>query len=81
MVTPADHSQRVLHYKAALVRDDDGFTARCLELGWLCAHGGDIDEALARLRALVELELSHRSGPRPLFAIVVPLDIPVPDAR
>ncbi len=39
MVAPADHPRRVLHYQAALVRDHDGVTARCLELGWLCARG------------------------------------------
>jgi len=69
----------VLHYQAALVRDHDGVTARCLELGWLCAHGRNAEEALARLRDLVEMELSHRSDyPWPLFATVVPLDVPVP---
>src|SRR5436190_7575301 len=70
--------RRVLHYHAALVRDSDGFTARCLELGWLCAAGRDLEEALARLRDLVEMELSHRAGPWPLRAIVVPLDVPAP---
>jgi hypothetical protein len=74
----ADQPQRVLHYKAALVRDRDGFTARCLELGWLCTHGADIGEAIARLRDLVKLELSHRPGPWPLYAIVVSLDVPLP---
>jgi hypothetical protein len=76
MVAPADQPRRVLHYQAALVRDGDGFTARCLELGWLCAPGRDLEEALSRLRDLVEMELSHRAGPRPLRAIVVPLDVP-----
>jgi hypothetical protein len=75
MVAPADQPRRVLHYQASLVRDGDGFTARCLELGWLCATGRDLDEALARLRDLVEMEQSHRSGPWPLRAIVVPLDV------
>jgi hypothetical protein len=68
----------VLHYQAALVRDTDGFTARCLELGLLCAAGRNVEEALARLRDLVELELSHRAGPWPLRAIVVPLDVAGP---
>jgi hypothetical protein len=40
MVAPAGQPQRVLHYQAALVRDGDGFTARCLELGRLCAADG-----------------------------------------
>ena len=78
MVAPADQPRRVLHYQAALVREPDGFTARCLELGWLCAVGRDLEEALARLRDLVEMELSHRTGPWPLRAIVVPLDVPAP---
>jgi hypothetical protein len=79
MVAPADHPRRVLHYQAALVRDHDGVTARCLELGWLCEHGRDADEALARLRDLVEMELSHRPDrPLPLHAVVVPLDVPGP---
>ncbi len=52
MVAPADHPRRVLHYQAAIVHDQDGVTARCLELGWLCAHGRSIEEALARLRDL-----------------------------
>jgi hypothetical protein len=78
MVAPAGQPRRVLHYQAALVHDGDGFTARCLELGWLCATGRDLEEALARLRDLVEMELSHRAGPRPLRAIVVPLDVPAP---
>jgi hypothetical protein len=69
----------VLHYQAALVRDHDGVTARCLELGWMRAYGRDADEALARLRDLVAMELSHRPDhPWPLFATVVPLDVPVP---
>jgi hypothetical protein len=71
----------VLHYHAALVREHDGFTARCLELGRLCAAGRDLEEALARLRDLVEMELSHRAGPWPLRAIVVPLDVPAPAER
>ena len=78
MVAPAGQPRRVLHYHAALVRDGDGFTARCLELGWLCAAGHTVEEALARLRDLVEMELSHRAGPWPLRAIVVPLDVPAP---
>ncbi len=79
MVAPAGQPRRVLHYQAAVVRDREGFTARCLELGWLCTHGRDLDEALARLRDLVQMELSHRpDGPRPLFATVVPLDVPLP---
>jgi hypothetical protein len=78
MVAPADQPRRVLHYQAALVRDGDGYTARCLELGWLCAAGRDLEEALARLRDLVEMELSHRSDRRwPLYALVVPLEVPV----
>ena len=82
MVAPADQPRRVLHYQAALVRDGNGYTARCLELGWLCAAGRDLDEALARLRDLAELELSHcPGGPRPLRAIVVPLDLLVPMGR
>jgi hypothetical protein len=69
----------VLHYQAAIVRDHEGVTARCLELGWLCAHGRSIDEALVRLRDLVAMELSHRSDRSwPLYATVVPLDIPAP---
>jgi hypothetical protein len=79
MVAPADQPRRVLHYQAALVRESDGFTARCLELGSLCAAGRDLEEALARLRDLVEMELSHRAGPWPLRAIVVPLDVPAPE--
>jgi hypothetical protein len=78
MVAPAGQPRRVLHYQDSLVRDGDGFTARCLELGWLCAAGRDLEEALARLRDLVEMELSHRTGPWPLRAIVVPLDVPAP---
>lgn len=79
MVPPADQPRRVLHYQAALVRDHDGVTARCLELGWLCAHGRDADEALARLCDLVAMELSHRPDyPWPLYAVVVPFDVPVP---
>jgi hypothetical protein len=35
----------VLHYQAVLVRDGDGYTARYLELGWLCAAGRDLEEA------------------------------------
>jgi hypothetical protein len=58
MVAPADQPRRVLHFQAALVRDGDEFTARCLELGWLCAAGRDLEEALERLRDLVEMELS-----------------------
>jgi hypothetical protein len=81
MVAPADQPRRVLHYPAALVRDTDGFTARCLELGWLCAAGRDLEEAIAHLRDLVEMELSHRAGPWPLFAMVVPLDVPAPQER
>jgi hypothetical protein len=81
MVAPADQPRRVLHYHAALVRDGDGFTARFLELGWLCAAGRDLEEALARLRDLVEVELSHRAGPWPLRAIVVPLDVAGPQER
>jgi hypothetical protein len=81
MVAPAGQPRRVLHYQAALVRDGDGFTARCLELGWLCAAGHNVEEALARLRDLVEMELSHRAGPWPLRAIVVPLDVPALQAR
>jgi hypothetical protein len=45
MVAPADQPLRVLHYQAALVRDREGFTARCLELGWLWTHGRNLDEA------------------------------------
>ena len=80
MVAPAGQPRRVLHYQAAIVPDGDGgFTARCLELGWLCAHGRNADEALARLRDLVAMELSHRAGhPWPLYAMVVPLDVPMP---
>jgi hypothetical protein len=80
MVASADHSRRVLHYQAAIIRDQDGgVTARCLELGLLCAHGRDIGEALARLRDLVAMELSHRSDQsRPLYAMVIPLDVPMP---
>jgi hypothetical protein len=79
MVAPADHPRRVLHYQAAIVHDQDGITARCLELGWLCAHGRTIDEALTRLRDLVAMELSHRPDrPWPLYAAVVPLDVPAP---
>jgi hypothetical protein len=81
MVAPADQPRRVLHYQASLVRDGDGFTARCLELGWLCAAGRNLEEALASLRDLVEVELSHRASPCPLYAIVVPLDVPAPQAR
>jgi hypothetical protein len=81
LVAPADQPRRVLHYQAALVRDGEGFTARCLELGWLCAAGRDLEEALARLRGLVETELSHRAGPWPSVAIVVPLDVPAPVER
>jgi hypothetical protein len=81
MVAPADQPRRVLHYQAALVRDGDGFTARCLELGWLCAVGRDPEETLARLRDLVEMDLSHRAGPRPLRAVVVALDVPAPVKR
>jgi len=81
MVAPADEPRRVLHYQAALVRDAGGFTARCLEVGWLCAAGRDVEEALARLRDLVEMEPSHRAGPWPLRAIVVPLDVPAPAER
>jgi hypothetical protein len=78
MVAPAGQPRRVLHYQAAVVRDGDGFTARCLELGWLCAHSRDVDEALVRLRDLVAMELSHRADhPRPLYAIVVPLEVPM----
>jgi hypothetical protein len=77
MVAP-DHPRQVLHYQAALVPDQDGFTARCLELGWLCAHGHNVDEALARLRDLVAMELSHRPDrPWPPHAMVVPLDVPM----
>jgi predicted RNase H-like HicB family nuclease len=77
MVAPADQPRRVLHYQAAVIPDGDGgFTARCLELGWLCTHDRTVEEALARLRELVELELSHRlDRPWPLFAIVVPFDV------
>ena len=57
MAAPADQPRRVLHYQAALVRDGDGYTARYLELGWLCAAGRDLEEALARLRDLVAMEL------------------------
>jgi predicted RNase H-like HicB family nuclease len=80
MVVPAGQPRRVLHYQAAVVPDGDGgFTARCLELGWLCAHGLTVAAALARLRDLVEMELSHRPDhPWPLFAMVVPLDVPMP---
>jgi hypothetical protein len=80
MCASADHLRRVLHYQAAIVRDHGGgVTARCLELGWLCAHGHSVDEALVRLRDLVAMELSHRAGwPWPLYAIVVPLDVPGP---
>lgn len=79
MVAPADRPRRVLYYQAALVRDHDGVAARCLELGWLCVYGRDADEALARLRDLVEMELSHRADrPLPLYAVVVPLDVPGP---
>jgi hypothetical protein len=81
MVAPADQLRRVLHYQASLVRDGDGFSARCPELGWLCAAGRDHEEALACLRDLVEMELSHRAGPWPLRAIVVPLDVPAPAVR
>jgi hypothetical protein len=63
------------------VRDGDGFTARCVELGWLCAASRNLEEALARLRDLVEMELSHRAGPWPLRAIVVLLDVPGPQER
>jgi hypothetical protein len=77
MVVPAGQPRRVLHYQAAIVPDGHGgFTARCLELGWLCAHGRTIDQALGRLRDLVLMELSHRPDhPWPLFALVVPLDV------
>jgi hypothetical protein len=79
MVPPAGRPRRVLHYQAALVRDGDGVGARCLELGWLHTRGRTADEALARLRDLVEMELSHRADPPwPLYATVVPLDVPVP---
>jgi hypothetical protein len=78
MVAPAARPRRALQYHALLVRDGDGFTARCLQLGWLCASGRDLEEALARLRDLVEMELSHRAGPWPRHAIVVPLDVPAP---
>jgi predicted RNase H-like HicB family nuclease len=83
MVAPAGHPRRVLHYQAAIVPDrDGGFTARCLELGWLCTHGHTLEEALARLRDLVQLELSHRPHhPWPLFATVVPFDVPLPAAH
>ena len=83
MVAPADHPRRVLHYQAAVVRDHDGgITARCLELGWLCAHGRSIDEALERLRNLVEMELSHRPDRSwPTYAMVVPLDVPAPSRQ
>ena len=81
MVAPSDQPRRVMHYQAAIVRNADGFTARCLELGWLCAAGRNLEEALARLRDLVEVELSHRAGPWPLRAIVVPLDVPALQAR
>jgi hypothetical protein len=81
MVAPADQPRRVLHHQASLVRDNNGYTARCLELGWLCAAGRDLDEALARLRDLVELELSHPRRPWPLRAIVVPLDLPASMAQ
>jgi hypothetical protein len=63
---PTDQQRLVLHYQAALVPDEDRFTARCLKLGCLCAHGRNVDEALARLRDRVAIELSHRSDhPRP----------------
>jgi hypothetical protein len=79
MAAPAGQPRRVLHYQATLVRDQDGVTARCLELGWLGARGRDVGEALARLRDLVAMELSHRPGhPWPLYAMVVPLDLDVP---
>jgi hypothetical protein len=42
------------------------------------AAGCDLEEALARLRDLVEVELSHRSGSWPLRAIVVLLEVPAP---
>jgi hypothetical protein len=73
----------MLHYQAAVVPEGGGgFTARCLELGWLCAHGPTVEEAVARLRDLVQLELSHRPGQRwPLFAMVVPLDVPLATER
>ena len=44
MVASADQPRRVLRYQVALVRDGDGFTARCLEFGWLCAAGRDLEE-------------------------------------
>jgi hypothetical protein len=47
MVAPADQPRRVPHDQAALVRDGDGFTARCLELGRLCAAGRDLEEAVS----------------------------------
>jgi predicted RNase H-like HicB family nuclease len=56
MVVPAGQPRRVLHYQAAVVPDGDGgFAARCLELGWLCAHGRTVEQAMARLRDLVEM--------------------------
>ena len=60
---------------------EGAYSLRCLELGWLCAAGRNLEEALARLRDLVEVELSHRAGPWPLRAIVVPLDVPALQAR
>jgi hypothetical protein len=79
MVASAGQPRRVLRYQAAVVRDRDGFAARCLELGWLCAHGRSLDEALERLRDLVAIELPHSTHhPRPLYAMVVPLDVPMP---
>jgi hypothetical protein len=45
-------------------------------------HGRDVYEALVPLRDLVAMELSHRSDrPRPLFAMVVPIDVPVPTGQ
>jgi hypothetical protein len=45
------------------------------------AAGRDLEEALTRLRDLVEMELSHRPGPWPLRAVVVHLDVPGPEER
>jgi len=65
MVAPADQPRRVLHYQAALVRDQDGVSARCLELGRLCAHGRDAlrGQALTPVLAGSIITADSRRGP------------------
>lgn len=66
-----------LRFTAAIIPEDDGYVARCLEVE-VASQGDTVEEALANLREALELYFEDEppvEGPHP---IVAPVEIQVP---